>query len=161
MRLIIDGEPRTKKNSQRIVTNGKKRFVLPSAVYVDYEQAAIQQIGYKVKKVDYPVNVQCIYYMRTHRKVDLVNLIEATCDILVRCGVLADDNSNIVRGHDGSKVMYDKDKPRAEIIITPIREDKPTPNCKDCADTHCGCYGMDCAAVCGGKRFVAKDSKNV
>lgn len=161
MQFVISGDPRTKKNSQRIVVYGKKRCILPSAAYVKYEQSAIKQIGRRNDKIDYPVNVQCVYYMRTRRKVDLVNLIEATCDIFVRCGVLADDNSNIVAAHDGSAVLYDKDKPRAEIIITPIREDKTMPNCKDCADTHCGCYGMDCNAVCGGKRFVEKDSGDV
>lgn len=31
------------------------------------------------------------------------------------------------------------------------------PNCKDCGDTHCGGYGMDCEALCGGKKFIAKE----
>ena len=56
--------------------------------------------------------------MRTHRRVDLVNLLEATCDILVDANVIADDNSGIVAGHDGSRVKYDKDNPRVEITIT-------------------------------------------
>lgn len=51
------------------------------------------------------------------RKVDLANLIEATCDILVKAGVLADDNSHIVAAHDGSRVDYDKKNPRVEIWI--------------------------------------------
>lgn len=58
-----------------------------------------------------------LYYMATRRKVDLANLIEATCDILVTAGVLADDNSRIVAAHDGSRVDYDKQNPRVEIWI--------------------------------------------
>ena len=60
--------------------------------------------------------------MKSRRRVDLVNLIEATMDILVRAGILADDNSTIVTSHDGSKVQYDEKKPRAEIYIFPARE---------------------------------------
>lgn len=32
--------------------------------------------------------------------------------------ILADDNAKIVVGHDGSRVVYKADKPRAEIEIT-------------------------------------------
>ena len=69
------------------------------------------------------VNVRCIYYMQTRRKVDLANLIEATCDILVKAGVLADDNSQIVAAHDGSRVEYDKNDPRVEIEIEEMEDD--------------------------------------
>jgi Holliday junction resolvase RusA-like endonuclease len=58
--------------------------------------------------------------MPTRHRVDLVNLLEATCDILVDAGILADDNSNIVAAHDGSRVEYDKYNPRVEITISPI-----------------------------------------
>jgi Holliday junction resolvase RusA-like endonuclease len=54
--------------------------------------------------------------------VDLVNLVEATCDILVDAGVLVDDNSGIVTSHDGSRVLYDKTDPRVEIEITEARQ---------------------------------------
>jgi Holliday junction resolvase RusA-like endonuclease len=66
--------------------------------------------------------MKCVYYMATKRKVDLVNLIEATCDILVDAGVLADDDSKIVVSHDGSRVKLDRDNPRAEITITEITQ---------------------------------------
>ena len=59
--------------------------------------------------------------MATRRKVDLVNLLEATCDILVHTGVLEDDNSRIVTGHDGSEVRYDKENPRVEIEISEVK----------------------------------------
>lgn len=65
-----------------------------------------------------------MYYMATRRKVDLANLIEATCDILVKAGVLADDNSKIVAAHDGSRVELDRKNPRVEIEIEGM-EDKP------------------------------------
>ena len=58
--------------------------------------------------------------MPTKHRVDLVNLLEATCDILVKVNVLEDDNSNIIISHDGSRVLYDKDNPRVEIEIQEI-----------------------------------------
>jgi len=62
--------------------------------------------------------VQCVYYMKTRRKVDLPNLLNATDDILVKAGVVADDNCTIVATHDGSRVDYDKENPRVDITIT-------------------------------------------
>ena len=61
--------------------------------------------------------------MPTRRRVDLVNLIEATTDILVKARVLEDDHCRIVAGHDGSRVVYDKENPRAEITITALEDD--------------------------------------
>lgn len=58
--------------------------------------------------------------MPTRRRVDLVNLQEALCDILVKYGVLKDDNRNIVATMDGSMVLYDKENPRTEVEIKKI-----------------------------------------
>lgn len=121
MRYIIPLPPVTKKNSQQIMINKTtgKPFIMPSAKYRKYEQAA----GWYLKPrpaepIAEPVNVQCVFYMSTRRVVDLTNLLEAACDVLVHCGVLADDNSRIVVSHDGSRCLVDKDNPRTEITIT-------------------------------------------
>ena len=55
--------------------------------------------------------------MPTKHRVDLANLLAATCDILTHYGVLEDDNSMIIVSHDGSRVLYDKERPRCEIEI--------------------------------------------
>lgn len=118
--------PITKKNSQRIVTRylpskGKSvPMIIPSKAYEEYEKAAGYFVKPKEIKIDYPVNVKCLYYMPTRRRVDLTNLIEATDDILVKYGVLEDDNFNIIAGHDGSRVYVDKDNSRTEIVIEAI-----------------------------------------
>lgn len=116
IKLILFGKPATKKNSQQIVRIGGVPRIIQSKAYRQYEKDCLKQIGMK-PGIDYPVNVKCVYYMPTRRKVDGVNLIEATLDILVRAGVLADDNSSIVAGMDGSRVLYDKANPRVEITI--------------------------------------------
>ena len=120
----IHGAPRTKKNSQQILINPKthRPFVMPSKAYKEYEALCLSQLRKIETPISTPVNVQCVYYMPTHRRVDLCNLLEATSDILVRAGVLSDDNSDIVASHDGSRVLYDKNYPRTEITITEASE---------------------------------------
>ena len=121
MTFTIYGNPITKKNSQRIISSGTHPKLLPSKQYLQYRADSIAQLtGRQKLNISCPVNLQVVYYMQARRRVDLVNLLEATCDILVDAGVLADDNSKIVAGHDGSRVEYDKNNPRAEITITPI-----------------------------------------
>ena len=56
--------------------------------------------------INCPVNIKCIYYRQTKRRVDLTNLLAATHDLLVESGVLADDNCNIIVSVDGSRVYY-------------------------------------------------------
>lgn len=73
--------------------------------------------------IDYPVNVKCVFYRDSRRRVDLSNLISACNDILVKYGVLADDNRNVIYAQDGSRVFYSKDNPRTEITIEPINEE--------------------------------------
>lgn len=119
-KYTIPGTPITKKNSMRMVTNAKtgKLFPIPSKAYVDYQASAsyfLQPIPKDA--IDRPVRVTCRYYMPTHRPVDLVNLMEATHDILVKFGILADDNNKIIVSVDGSRVLYSKEDPRTEIEI--------------------------------------------
>lgn len=118
MKIILYGDPRTKKNSARILRSGSGQpFVAPSAAFEAYQESCLWQIKRPHSPISARVNVRCVYYMKTARRVDLANLIEATTDILVKAGVLADDNSKIVAAHDGSRVEHDKKNPRVEIWI--------------------------------------------
>ena len=117
--ITLYGQPITKKNSQQIIKVGNRHMVIPSPQYRQYEKDCLWQIPPKAKqRIDFPVNVQCVYYMPTKRRVDLVNLLEATMDILVAANVLEDDNCRIVAAHDGSRVDHDKHNPRVEITIS-------------------------------------------
>lgn len=117
--------PVSKKNSQQILTNPKtgRSFIMPSKKYKEYEKAALWFIP-KGEKIDYPVNVKCLFYMPTRRKCDLVNMQEAILDVMVKAGLLADDNFSIVQSMDGSRVLYDKENPRTEVYITEVEENE-------------------------------------
>ena len=117
IQFTIPITPRTKKNSQQIIMiNGRPR-IIPSKAYKQYEKDC-QPFMPKIKSINEPVNVQAIYYMPTRRQVDLCNLHEALCDVMVRYGVVTDDNYKIIASMDGSRVEYDKTNPRTEVIIT-------------------------------------------
>ena len=122
--IVWQGRPITKKNSSQIFrTKSGAPFITPSAQYKQYETDCIWQTPPQARlRIGKPVNVKCVYYMPTHAKTDLCNLLGATCDILVKAGVIEDDNSRIVASHDGSRVRYDKEHPRVEITITPAEE---------------------------------------
>lgn len=123
LEIVLQGRPITKKNSQRFTRTRGKSLLLQSEAYMSYEDDCLRQVtGDKKLKIDYPVNLKVLYFMPSRHRVDLVNLLSATCDILVKAGVLADDNSKIVVSHDGSRVLYDKRNPRAEIFIEEVGE---------------------------------------
>jgi Holliday junction resolvase RusA-like endonuclease len=110
--------PISKKNSQQIVVNKAtgRPFIMPSKQYKEYEKQALWFIPKNIC-IDTPVNVKCLFYMPTRRKCDLKNMLEAIDDVMVKAGLLEDDNYTIIESHDGSRVLYDKDNPRTEVYI--------------------------------------------
>lgn len=122
--FIIPLSPITKKNHQQIVNNPKtgKPFVIPSRQYKEYEKNAMWFIPRPQKPIGGPVNIKCLFFLPTRRKGDLTNYLEAIDDVMVKCGLLEDDNYTIIQSHDGSRVLYDKENPRTEILITSVEE---------------------------------------
>lgn len=124
IKFTIPLTPVSKKNSQRIVRAGNRYIPLPSKAYEDYEQQSAWFIPKPSRPVDFPVNVKCLFYMPTHRKCDLTNMLEAIDDVMVKHGLLEDDNYSIIVSHDGSRVMYDKANPRTEVYIEEYKENE-------------------------------------
>ena len=119
MKFILNIEPRTKKNNSQIIFAKGRMMLIPSKQYKLFEKECYYQIPSKYKQeIDYPINIKAIFYMKTKRRVDLTNLLEALDDMLVNAGVILDDNRDIIASHDGSLVLYDKENPRIEIEIT-------------------------------------------
>lgn len=123
IQITIPFTPVSKKNHQQIIRIGGVPRIIQSQQYREYEKAAVLHLhmvykAFGMAPVSGPVNVQMVFYMPTRRRVDLVNLQEAALDVLVKGEVLEDDNCKIVVTMDGSRVSYDKEHPRTEIIIT-------------------------------------------
>lgn len=122
-RIEIPLTPRTKKNHSRIIYNkytGRPQ-IIQSKDYLQYEKDCAPFLK-NVEPFLSPCNLKCLFYMPTRRKVDLSNLISAISDILVHYGILMDDNSNIIKGYDGSRVIYDKGNGHTIIEITEFKE---------------------------------------
>ena len=109
--------PVTKKNSQRLVKRGEQTIPLPSEAFEKYEASAGWFLPHRGENISAPCEVTAMFYMSTRRIVDLVNLLEGLDDILVTYKVLKDDNSRIIVSHDGSRVLYDKEHPRTDVLI--------------------------------------------
>lgn len=123
LRFTINLTPVSKKNHQQIIFNRNtgQRMVIPSPQYKQYEHDAAWFMP--PTKAEGQVNIKALFYMPTRRRVDLTNLLEALNDILVKYGVIEDDNSNVVVSVDGSRVLYDKENPRTEVEITEVQSE--------------------------------------
>lgn len=136
---MIPMNPKTKKNNQDIKFKAMGKngffektpygfkyvgvpFISQNKQYKQYETEA----GWFLKKpsepINQPVNVQVAFFRDSERRCDLTNLLEAIDDILVKYGILADDNFKVIYSHDGSRVFVDRENPRTEIVITDISE---------------------------------------
>ena len=124
MKIVIPLQCRSKKNSQQIYINKRtnKPFVSQSEIYKEFEQ----NCGYFLKKyqsnINYPINLKCTFYVKDKRKRDIVNLLNAIQDILVKYKVIADDNYNIVQSVDGSRIIYEKGREETIIEINKFEE---------------------------------------
>lgn len=135
IKYTILGDPRTKKNHQMIAGAGRrcpvckkpeKQWIRQGSFHDEYAEAAKWQLRPRPPRpIECPVNVKAVFYMKTRRLVDKLNLQATIDDLLVECGILKDDNSRIVVAHDGSRVLHDPANPRVEITIT--RMDEPAP----------------------------------
>ena len=119
IKFTISIAPITKKNHQQIIYHSGRPMVIPSKQYLQYEKDAMWFLP-NVDTIEEKVNVKAVFYMPTKRRVDLTNLLQALLDVLVKYGILADDNSKVVFSVDGSYVDYDKENPRTEVEINGI-----------------------------------------
>lgn len=125
--FIIPLDTRTKKNHQTIAGSGprcplckkpKRQFIRQGHANTKYTVMAAQYLQPKPPRpLSGPIWIQYHIYMQTRRKVDDLNLFASLDDLLVKEGVLEDDNISVIRCRDGSWVGYDKEHPRAEIKI--------------------------------------------
>ena len=122
LNFIVNVNPRSKKNSQEIVFNRKtgKRMVIQNKRYTEFEKECKQYMPKLDKPIDYPINLQCKFYVCDARKRDIANYLEAMQDVLVKYKVLEDDNYNIVSSLNGCSMEIDRENSRIEITIDKI-----------------------------------------
>ena len=112
-----------KKNSQQIFINKRtgRPFISQSKRYLEFEKNCEMFLYQHKYQLDQPINLKCTFYVPDRRVRDLTNLLNSIQDVLVRYRVLMDDNYNVVRSVDGSRIIYEKGK---EFTIVEIEETK-------------------------------------
>ena len=126
LEIIIPINAVTKKNHSNVIMIKGRPIVLPSKQYREFEKEVIKltEIHFgNLEPIDYPINLKAIFYRDKNYRSDLVGYEQALCDALVKSGLLLDDNHNIVKSMDGSRVETDKDYPRIEITIERYKDD--------------------------------------
>ena len=102
----------------------KKQFIRQGKAGSEYSFRAYAYLQPKPDEpINTPVHIKYLFYMQTRRKLDGLNLMAAADDLLVTAGILKDDNTSVVKSHDGSRVLYDKQNPRTEIYIYDYEEE--------------------------------------
>lgn len=121
--FVIPICPVTKKNHSQLIWRNGKAVIIPSKPYQQYEKDCAPFIPHpSFAPINKQINLKAVFYMPTKRRVDLTNLLQALCDILVKYGLIEDDNSKIIIGFDGSRVAYDHDYPRTVVEIAEIEK---------------------------------------
>lgn len=125
IKFTIPVSPKTKKNSGQIINVKGRPILIPSPQYREFEKECLPFLNH-VKAttgvINYPVNLQCVFFVETRRRVDLANLLNAIDDAAVKSGLILDDNRDIIAAHDGSRVFHDKINPRIEITISEMQD---------------------------------------
>lgn len=117
MRLVIEGAPRTKKTSNRVLRFGRFNKIVPSAQYLAWRDSAVAQIKWShplLEQIARPVNVRARVY-RDAMRGDLIGYLQGLADALQEAGVVADDKW--IEGWDGSRLDKDAERPRIELEI--------------------------------------------
>lgn len=124
-KIVIKGRPVTKKNHCQIIRNRNtgRPLIIQSSQYRKYEKEFIRQMDANLKELfskEVHLHLRVLYYLPDGRgKPDLVNLIQATQDILQKFGLYNNDSQ--IKSLDGSRIGgIDKDNPRVEIEIKEI-----------------------------------------
>lgn len=117
--IVIPGNPAIKKNSNTTA----KGMRLPNKNYAPYEELNVEYLKEYYSELYYdkstPITLKFFFYKDTKRKTDISNLYEAPQDVMVKAGILEDDESEIVVSHhtDSRVIKTEKEFPRTEIYF--------------------------------------------
>lgn len=121
--LVIEGAPRTKKTSNRIFKVGRFTKVMPSARFMEWQEAAKVQLWQQRTRdhgpVTEPVQVAATFYREANRG-DLIGYMQALADCLETCGVL--ENDRLIVSWDGTRMTKDARRPRVELTVSTFHE---------------------------------------
>ena len=122
MKITIQGDTPSKKNSRIVLCRGGKPVNIPGKNYREWHKDALWRIeDQNISTCPYKeVKAEIKIFPKTKRKADLTNKAESVMDLLVDAEVLEDDNWSIVKE---VRIIFggvDKDNPRAECELKEV-----------------------------------------
>jgi hypothetical protein len=117
LHLTLPFPPRTKKNNTTLGIRQKKAY----RVFKLRVMRVIEPMHGRLRLPlpDQPYNIRVIYHVdRRGESADKVGLDQGLYDALENSGVVTNDW--FFRTDDGSRVVFGSEKPRVEIVITPL-----------------------------------------
>lgn len=119
IRLKILGNVPSQKNSKQIVVNRAtgRPFITSSKLVKQWQTEALWQLKSAPTASQYPTGITMVFYYDNRRRHDLDNSASTVLDILVKAGVVEDDNVNYIDTVTLQYGGYDKQNPRVEIYI--------------------------------------------
>ncbi len=137
--FVVPGDSFVLKNSKRLINAGGCPRLIPSSAAVGFVERAALAIRVQWSKMflgpipeHVMVNAKIVTYLSSRRRADASNLYQAIEDCLGSCkrtcksgckkhaGVLVDDYQ--IASHDGSRRLYDKDRPRVVVTLTAYQD---------------------------------------
>lgn len=122
--IVLYGDVPSKKNSKDIFRTAAGRpFITSSKAFKAWEEEQMWMIkGQWKNKQTLPGSPRVImtFYPSTHRRADATNKGEGVMDLLVKAGILPDDNWFVVPEVTSKLGGVDPEKPRVEISIDKI-----------------------------------------
>jgi len=126
MDIVLFGNTPSKKNSKQIIINKKtgKPMIISNKNYYNWvRDNKVLFADTEIPKWKYPVEIHIWLYRKSHHRFDWNNISQAITDFLVDVGVIEDDSAEycipIYENY-----YYDKENPRAEIIIKEIENEE-------------------------------------
>ena len=117
MKIVLLGDVPSKKNSRITVRSTGRGF--PSKNYQQWERNQLKQVAGIPQLVskDSPASIEIRMFPSTRRAGDLTNKAESVNDLLVKAGIIEDDNWFVLRGVSLQFGGVDKENPRVEIEV--------------------------------------------
>src|SRR3990167_6619579 len=127
--VTIFGAPRTKKTSNRLVSAGRRQYVLPSKawttwcrtarfIFFDRDVDLMWSETFACYGLRRPIaaSVSCsaIFYRDADRG-DLVGYMQGLADLLEKRGILKNDRQIV--SWDGTRLALDREIPRVEVLL--------------------------------------------
>lgn len=114
--LVIEGAPRTKKTSNRVLRFGTRNKIVPSEQHQRWHAAAMPQakVGRCGPALTCEVNCRALFF-RDALRGDAVGYYQALADLLEHAGIV--ENDRLIVSWDGSRLRKDAARPRIEVEL--------------------------------------------